>query len=61
MTERSFYDMIIVGAGISGISMAYHMKTYCPAKQFLVLERSDGIGGTWRLFSYPGTPLTNIY
>ena len=44
-------DMIIVGAGISGIGMAVHMARDCPAKSFAVLDRREQIGGTWDLFS----------
>jgi len=47
-------DMIIVGAGISGIGMAVHMQRDCPDKRFAILERRDQIGGTWDLFRYPG-------
>lgn len=48
------YDAIIIGAGISGISAAYHFQTECPGKSYKVLERRDNIGGTWDLFNYPG-------
>ena len=48
------YDVIIVGAGISGISMAVHLQQRCPGKSFLMLEARDAIGGTWDLFRYPG-------
>ncbi|MFM5950133.1 MAG: flavin-containing monooxygenase, partial [Novosphingobium sp.] len=47
-------DMIIVGAGISGIGMAVHMKQDCPDKRFAILDRREQIGGTWDLFRYPG-------
>ena len=47
-------DMIIIGAGISGIGMAVHMKRDCPGKSIAVLERRDNLGGTWDLFRYPG-------
>ncbi len=47
-------DMIIVGAGISGIGMAVHLKQDCPGKSFAILDRRDQIGGTWDLFRYPG-------
>ena len=47
-------DMIIIGAGISGIGMAVHMKRDCPGKTVAVLERRDNLGGTWDLFRYPG-------
>ena len=47
-------DMIIVGAGISGIGMAVHMTRECPGKSFAILDRRGQIGGTWDLFRYPG-------
>lgn len=48
------YDVIVVGAGLSGIDAAYHLQTKCPGKTFTVLEGRDAIGGTWDLFRYPG-------
>jgi len=47
-------DVLIVGAGISGIDAAYHLQTRCPNKSYLILEARDRIGGTWDLFRYPG-------
>lgn len=47
-------DVLIVGAGISGISMAAHMKMLCPDRSFAMVERRDNLGGTWDLFKYPG-------
>lgn len=47
-------DVLIVGAGISGISAGYHLQTNCPAKSYVILEARDCIGGTWDLFRYPG-------
>lgn len=47
-------DLIIVGAGLSGIGMAAHMQTLCPDQRYAVLDRRDRIGGTWDLFRYPG-------
>lgn len=47
-------DVIIVGAGISGIGMAVHLTKDCPGKSFAILDRRDQIGGTWDLFRYPG-------
>ena len=52
--ESAPLDVLIVGAGISGISMAAHLKTMCPTMRFAMLERRDAIGGTWDLFRYPG-------
>jgi len=48
------FDLIIVGAGLSGIGAAYHLKEKCPGKTFAILEGRDAIGGTWDLFRYPG-------
>lgn len=48
------YDVIIVGAGISGVSMAVHLQKHCPCKTFTILEGREAIGGTWDLFRYPG-------
>jgi monooxygenase len=47
-------DVLIVGAGISGIGAACHLRDKCPAKSFAILEARDAIGGTWDLFRYPG-------
>jgi len=48
------FDVLIVGAGISGIGAAHHLQKHCPAKTFAILEARDAIGGTWDLFRYPG-------
>jgi monooxygenase len=47
-------DILIVGAGISGIGAACHLRRECPGKTFAILERRQAIGGTWDLFRYPG-------
>jgi cation diffusion facilitator CzcD-associated flavoprotein CzcO len=47
-------DVIIIGAGLSGIGMACHLQKELPGKSFLLLERRKAIGGTWDLFRYPG-------
>src|SRR5437868_10713102 len=47
-------DVLIVGAGISGIDAAYHLQKRCPDKSWLILEARGAIGGTWDLFRYPG-------
>jgi monooxygenase len=52
MTEH--LDVVIIGAGISGISAAWHLQQRCPAKSYTILERRDDLGGTWDLFRYPG-------
>ncbi|HET7106412.1 MAG TPA: NAD(P)/FAD-dependent oxidoreductase [Candidatus Acidoferrum sp.] len=48
------FDVLIVGAGLSGIGAAYHLQSECPKKSFLILEGRNAIGGTWDLFRYPG-------
>ena len=48
------FDVLIIGAGLSGIGMACHLKQHCPNKSFAILERRKAIGGTWDLFRYPG-------
>ena len=48
------FDVLIVGAGLSGIGMAAHMRMKCPDRSFAILERRDNLGGTWDLFRYPG-------
>jgi len=53
-TDRDHVDVLIVGAGISGIGAAYHLKTRLPGKSFAILEGREAIGGTWDLFRYPG-------
>jgi monooxygenase len=52
MTED--FDVIVVGAGLSGIGAAYRLQTECPTTRFIILEGRDAIGGTWDLFRYPG-------
>src|SRR4051794_30220795 len=47
-------DVLIVGAGLSGIGAAYHLQTQCPARSVAILEARNAIGGTWDLFRYPG-------
>lgn len=48
------FDVVIVGAGLSGIGAARHLKSQCPGKTFAILEGRDTLGGTWDLFRYPG-------
>ena len=47
-------DVLIVGAGISGIGMAAHMEKMCPDRSYAIVERRENLGGTWDLFRYPG-------
>ncbi|HUD51392.1 NAD(P)/FAD-dependent oxidoreductase [Parvibaculum sp.] len=47
-------DVLIVGAGISGIGAGYHLQTNCPDKTYAILEGRETLGGTWDLFRYPG-------
>ena len=48
------FDVLIAGAGISGVGAAYHIKTQTPKKKFLVLEAYESFGGTWYMHRYPG-------
>ncbi|WP_448585963.1 flavin-containing monooxygenase [Thermaurantiacus sp.] len=54
MGKRARFDVVIVGAGISGIGAAWHLKAAHPARSFALLEARDAVGGTWDLFRYPG-------
>jgi len=47
-------DVLIVGAGVSGIGAAYHLQATHPAKRYAILEARGDLGGTWDLFRYPG-------
>jgi cation diffusion facilitator CzcD-associated flavoprotein CzcO len=47
-------DVVVVGAGLSGIGAGYHLQTMCPDRSYVILEGRDGLGGTWDLFKYPG-------
>lgn len=53
-TTPEHHDVIIVGAGISGLGAACHLQRECPDKNFVILEARNAIGGTWDLFRYPG-------
>ena len=54
MSLPQHLDIIIIGAGLSGIDAACHFKMHCPDKTFRIFEARDAIGGTWDLFKYPG-------
>jgi monooxygenase len=52
--QPEHFDVLIVGAGLSGIGAGYHLQEKCPGKSYVILEGRDCIGGTWDLFRYPG-------
>src|SRR6266576_3276381 len=47
-------DVLIVGAGLSGVGAGCHLQANCPGKSFSIIEARERIGGTWDLFRYPG-------
>ena len=53
-TGVEHFDVLIVGAGISGVGGAYHLSTQCPDKRFVVLDSKESFGGTWITHNYPG-------
>lgn len=53
-SEPEHLDVVIVGAGLSGIGAAYRLQTECPSKGYAILEAREAVGGTWDLFRYPG-------
>ncbi len=53
-TSLEHFDVLIVGAGLSGIGAGVHLQRNCPARSYAILEARDRIGGTWDLFRYPG-------
>ena len=53
-TGTEHVDVLIVGAGISGIGAAWHLQHRCPDRTFTILEGREDLGGTWDLFRYPG-------
>ncbi len=48
------FDVVIIGAGISGIDAGHHLQALCPKKTYVILEQRQRVGGTWDLFRYPG-------
>ncbi|HEY4676014.1 MAG TPA: NAD(P)/FAD-dependent oxidoreductase, partial [Candidatus Angelobacter sp.] len=53
-TAPEHFDVLIIGAGLSGIDAAHHLQKFCPRKSYVILEQRERIGGTWDLFRYPG-------
>jgi cation diffusion facilitator CzcD-associated flavoprotein CzcO len=53
-TATEHFDVLIVGAGLSGIGAAWHLQKNCPGKRYAILEGRAASGGTWDLFRYPG-------
>lgn len=54
ISAAEHFDVLVVGAGLSGIGAGYHLQQNCPTKRYAILEGRDCIGGTWDLFRYPG-------
>jgi monooxygenase len=54
MSAAAEFDVVIVGAGISGIAAAHYLQALCPGRTYTILESRQAIGGTWDLFRYPG-------
>jgi cation diffusion facilitator CzcD-associated flavoprotein CzcO len=54
LSAAQHFDVLVVGAGLSGIGAGYHLQRHCPNKSYAILEGRECIGGTWDLFRYPG-------
>lgn len=52
--SNEHFDVLIMGAGLSGIDAAWHLQKFCPQKSYVIVEQRARIGGTWDLFRYPG-------
>ena len=48
------FDVVIIGAGLSGIGAGYRLQTRCPGKRYVIFEARTQMGGTWDLFRFPG-------
>ena len=53
-SEKVDYDVVIIGAGILGVSFAYRLQQRCAELTYCILEARDVLGGTWSFFRYPG-------
>ena len=53
-TRPEHTDVLIIGAGLSGVGAGYHLQANCPGKSYVILEGRETMGGTWDLFKYPG-------
>ena len=53
-SNSEYFDVVIVGAGLSGVGAAYHLQDRCPNKSYVILEGRVSMGGTWDIFRYPG-------
>ncbi len=54
LRDTEHLDVLIIGAGLSGIGAAHHLQHECPWASYAIFEARDAIGGTWDLFRYPG-------
>src|SRR5690606_38909882 len=52
--SNNHFDVLIIGAGLSGIGAACHFSRQCPERSYAIIERRERMGGTWDLFRYPG-------
>ena len=52
--QQEHLDVLVVGAGLSGIGAGYHLQAKCPGRSYAILEGRERSGGTWDLFRYPG-------
>ena len=52
--DTEHFDVLIVGAGLSGIGAAWHLQDRCPGRSYAIIEAREASGGTWDLFRYPG-------